>query len=138
MIVSEFEEKLNAILSSPETMAQVASIAQSLGMSAPQQPQEPERQQPPPAPPPQSAPQAAPPPAGDPSSLLGQIDPKMISRLLPLLGELNSPQNSQRAQLLYALRPFLKEERRDKIDKALQVAHIIHLGKKFLGTLGES
>ena len=35
--MSDFEEKLNAILSNPDAMAQVASLAQSLGAGAPSQ-----------------------------------------------------------------------------------------------------
>ena len=60
-----------------------------------------------------------------------------MTRLLPLLGELNRPQDSQRRQFLYALRPYLKESRRDKVDRALQIARMLHLGKRFLGTLGD-
>ena len=128
--MSDFEEKLNAILSSPEAMAQVASLAQSLGMAPP------------------SAGDAGaagetegapPPPMPDLSGLLGQIDPGLLSKLLPLLQEWNSGGGSgEREQLLYALRPFLKESRQAKIDRALQIARLLHIGKKFLGTFGES
>ena len=140
--MSEFEEKLNAILSSPEAMAQVASLAQSLGLSSAQSDGDP--------PPNDTGDRDIPPrqadregrPSGsqggpDLSALLGQIDPALLSRLLPLLGELGSPQQNERTQLLYALRPFLRESRRDKIDQALQIARILHLGRKFLGTLGD-
>ena len=135
--MDDFEEKLNAILSNPDAMAQVASLAQSLGAGAP--PSSPaagageQREQ---APPPPAAETAAP-DLGNLSSLLGQIDPAMIQRLLPLVRELNSPQDNQRKQFLYALRPYLKESRRDKVDRALQIARMIHLGKQFLGTLGD-
>ena len=126
--MGDFEEKLNAILSSPETMAQVMSIAQSLGMGGEEQPSQTQTETPPSSPPPP-----------DLGGLFSQIDPGMISRLLPLIGELNSGGNSDsgREQLLCALRPFLKESRRDKIDKAMQMAKLVHLGKKFLGTLGD-
>lgn len=136
--MGDFEEKLNAILSNPEAMAQVAALAQSLGggevQSAPHAHAEPAKgAQPPPEP------MASPPPPdlGDLSSLLGQIDPGVITRLLPLVREMNSPQDNQRRQFLYALRPFLKESRRDKVDRALQIAKMLHLGKQFLGTLGD-
>ena len=126
--MSEFEEKLNRILSSPEAMAQVAALAQSLGDGETAQ-----------APAEEDVPSPAAPPASDSGlgGLLGSLDPGMLQRFLPMLGELNSPRRSEREQLLYALRPFLKESRRDKIDKALQVARILHLGKQFLGSLGE-
>ena len=131
--MSDFEEKLNAILSNPDAMAQVASLAQTLGAPPQQGPPAQEAQ----------APQGAPsgeteaPGPGDLSSLLGQADPALISRLLPLMRELNGPQDSQRRQFLYALRPYLKESRRDKVDRALQIAKMLHLGKRFLGTLGD-
>ena len=126
--MAEFEEKLNRILSSPEAMAQVAALAQSLGDGETAQ-----------APAEEDDPSRAAPPASDSGlgGLLGSLDPGMLQRFLPMLGELNSPRRSEREQLLYALRPFLKESRRDKIDKALQMARILHLGKQFLGTLGE-
>ena len=34
--------------------------------------------------------------------------------------------------LLYALRPYLKEEKQNKVERALQLARLFHLGKKFL------
>ena len=130
--MSDFEEKLNAILSSPEAMAQVASLAQSIGQQTAGEP---------PSPPEggngDSASRQPVAPADGLGSLLGSLDPSMVQKLLPLLSEANSQRSSQREQLLYALRPFLKESRREKVDKALQVARLIHLGKRFLGTLGE-
>ena len=117
--MGEFEEKLNAILSNPDAMAQVASLAQSLG----QQPQEE----------PQPAQQSA---SSGLEGMLG-LDPALLQKILPLLTELNDSRTSEREQLLYALRPFLKESRRDKIDQALRAARILHLGKRFLGKLGE-
>ena len=146
--MSEFEEKLNAILSNPDAMAQVASLAQSLGGGSTsggdtgRGGETAHGEEPAPS---GDGDRAGPrDPSGSPlpdmeglSSLLGQIDPAMIRRLLPLAGELNRPENTQRQQLLYALRPYLKESRREKVDQALQVARVLHLGKKFLGTLGD-
>lgn len=139
--MSDFEEKLNAILSNPDAMAQVASLAQSLGAGAPSQSQdsgtaagETAQAEPPPS---QTGSDPAAPDLGNLSSLLGQIDPSVIGRLLPLMRELNGPQDNQRRQFLYALRPYLKESRRDKVDRALQIAKMLHLGKQFLGTLGD-
>lgn len=140
--MSEFEEKLNAILSNPDAMAQVASLAQSLGSGSASgsgsedtsgdrdNGEKPSAEK-------ETARSSSLPDMEGLSSLLGQIDPAMIRRFLPLMGELNSPENTQRQQLLYALRPYLKESRRDKVDQALQVARVLHLGKKFLGTLGD-
>ena len=136
--MGDFEEKLNAILSNPEAMAQVAALAQSLGGGGAQQESQEvgdASQGGRPSPEPMAGP--PPPEPGDLSSLLGQIDPGMLRRLLPLIGEMNSPRDSQRRQFLYALRPYLKASRRDKIDRALQIAKMLHLGRQFLGTLGD-
>ena len=138
--MSEFEEKLNAILSNPDAMSQVMHLAQSLdlggggssaGSDSPSPPSGEEAE----------APSGGPSPVdfsglGD---LLGQIDPETIRRLLPLVGELTGGGgNDERMQLLYALRPFLKPERRDKVERAARTARLIHVGKKLLSGLGES
>ena len=158
--MSDFEEKLNAILSNPDALAQVANLAQSLNLSGAfgGDGQNGGQGEPPP---PSSSPTASQrsPSGGNPggpdlsglgglgglgdlaglSNLLGQIDPKTIQRLLPLVSELtDSGANDERMQLLYALRPFLKPERRDKVERATQAAKLIHVGKKLLATMGDS
>ena len=64
------------------------------------------------------------------------IDPQVVARFLPLLQEY-SRSNSQTMQLLYALRPFLKESKQDKVERAARLARLIHLGKKFLIDWGD-
>ena len=122
--MSEWEEKLNTLLSDPDAMAQVMNMAQNLsqqmgqsGGSAPSAPT---------PPPPQGD------PMGDLSSLLGGIDPGMIAKLLPVLSQLNRPESGETAAFLRALRPFLKPERQDKVERAAQLARFIHLGKTLL------
>ena len=112
--MSEFEDKLGAILSDSNAMSQIMALAQSLGGS-PSVPEEPS----PPPPPPANIP-ASPP---DLSGLLGSLDPKMIQTGMQLLSEFSSGED-QRAALLLALKPFLKEERRAKIDRAVQIAQL--------------
>ena len=133
--MSDFEEKLNAILSDPNAMAQVMQLAQSLNLDGP---------------PPgdsagdeaaaaseEKAPEAN--PLSGISDLLGDIDPAMIQRFLPLIGELRGgEEQDRRLQLLNALRPFLKPERQEKVERAVKAARLIHLGKKFLSAIGES
>ena len=53
-------------------------------------------------------------------------------RLLPLVQELGGQQDSNARALVYALRPYLKPERQEKVERALQLARLFHLGKKFL------
>lgn len=109
--MTDFEEKLNAILSSPDTMAQVMSIAQSLGATEP-----PPKEEEPPA-----------------SSL--PFDSAAISSLLPLLR--GQGEHSSHRQLLEALSPFLREERRSKLEKALRTARLLAAGRQLLTEMGE-
>ena len=143
--MSEFEEKLNAILSNPDAMSQVMNLAQSLnlgGNSGGEGGASENREDSPASPPPEGG-SGGGPGLGDLAglgSLLGQIDPALIQRLMPLVGELagSGGGNDERMQLLYALRPFLKPERRDKVERAAKTAKLIHIGKKLLSTMGES
>jgi len=51
------------------------------------------------------------------------IDPQMLSTVFSLLSQYNGA-DDQRAALLSALRPFVKEQRYAKIDKAIQIAKL--------------
>ena len=55
-----------------------------------------------------------------------------MRRPLPLIQELGGARDSNARQLLYALRPYLKPERQEKVERALQLARLFHLGRKFL------
>ena len=123
--MSEWEDKLNTLISDPDAMAQVMQMAQSLsqqmgasGGAASSS----------------GGPTAAAdvPPPQELSSLLGGIDPALIQRLLPLLSQMNRAESSETTAFLLALRPFLKPERRDKVERAAQLARVIHLAKLFL------
>ncbi len=124
--MAEFDEKLNSILSNPDAMSQIMQLAQSLGGG--------EAASAPSAPPPQPGP----PPAAGGGDLLsslmggGGMDPKLLSRLLPLIQELGGQRDSNARNLLYALRPYLRSDRQEKVERALQLARLFHLGKKFL------
>ena len=136
--MAEFEDKLNELLSNPDSMAQIMRLAQSLSGDSQDSGQEP----PPQSPPQQQRQQApqdqhhqGPPPQSGAallSSLTGGIDPKLLMRLLPLVQELGGQRDSNARALLYALRPYLKPERQEKVERALQLARLIHLGRKFL------
>ena len=49
---------------------------------------------------------------------------------------MNSSRNDERTALLHALKPFLRPERQEKVERALQLARLFHLGKKFLSEWG--
>lgn len=122
--MAEFDETLNRLLSNPDAMSQIMQLAQSLGGET--------------APSPQPQPAAPPPPpqgsgTGDLlSSLTGGVDPTLLLKLMPLIRELGGQQDSNARQLLYALKPYLKADRQDKIERALQLARLFHVGKRFL------
>ena len=124
--MAEFDDKLNSILGNPDAMAQIMQLAQSLGGGQASSPA-PSGSAPPPNPAPQQF------QGGDLfSSLAGGLDTKLLTRLMPLLQELGGQQDSNARQLLFALRPYLKPERQEKVERALQLARLFHIGKKFL------
>ncbi len=125
--MADWQEQLNTILSDPDAMTRIASLAQSLSGASPSDP----------APPPQpEQPSKADAGAAVPSALKG-LDPELLGRLLPLLQQLNRPESGEAADFLRALRPFLSEKRRGKVERAAQLARFIHLGKAFLTEHGE-
>lgn len=137
--MSELEEKLESVLGNPQAMAQIMSLAQSLnlggsGTSSGDGPQAQEQPQ-------DSASASDPPPAAPPPASagsgdgglggllggLGSLDPKMLSAAAGLIGQFNSGDDDQRVALLTALRPFVKERRYAKLDKAIQIAKLSRL-----------
>ena len=58
-------------------------------------------------------------------------------RLLPVLMQANRSESGQTQAFLTALKPFLREERRAKVDRAAQMAKMIHLAKVFLAAKEE-
>ena len=127
--MAEFDEKLNSILSNPDAMSQIMQLAQSLGGGEQSAPPPPAQSSAPPAWP-QSPP--GPPPQNPLSALAGGLDPGLVARLLPLIQELGGQRDSNARNLLYALRPYLRSDRQEKVERALQLARLFHLGKKFL------
>ena len=149
--MGELEEKLESILGNPQAMAQIMSLAQSLNLGGGGQggaTQDPP--QAPPAPPEQGeaapaqggdgAPQAqaapAPPPAasGPPGGglegmlgALGGLDVGTLSAAAGLIGQFTGGGDDKRTALLEALRPFVREERYAKLDKAIQIAKLSRL-----------
>jgi len=117
--VSEFEEQLNSILSSPETMGQIMALANSIsGSGAPPQPEAggaPEN--------PQPAPDLSQllSMLGGPDSPFGKLDPGLVQAGVSLIQEYGRD-NQEQAALLSALRPYLPEERQAKLDRAVQLA----------------
>ena len=121
--MSDLEEKLEGILSNPKAMEQIMSLAQSLGKSSAQ------------SHPHISTPAPDPEPAGSPTNAsaggnlldaLSQVDPRLISGAVQLMSQYHS-NDDNRVALLSALRPFVKEKRYAKLDKAIQIAKLSRL-----------
>ena len=124
--MAEFEEKLNQVLADPDAMAQIMQLAQTLGGGSKAEPHAPPSSE------------SHPPSGGDLfSALAGGADSQLIGSLLPLVQELGSQQDSNARALLFALKPYLKQERQAKVDRALQLARLFHIGKKFLAGWGK-
>ena len=73
-------------------------------------------------------------PAPDLSALLGQIDPAMLQTGMEIIRQVQGTEDRNTA-LLNALRPFLREERRARLDRVVQIARMSKLVRVALGTL---
>lgn len=105
--MEDFEEKLNTILSSPETMGQIMALASSLSGDAAQEPSEP----------------AQAPAPGDLTALFRGMDSGTIQKLMALWEEYRRG-GDEKARLLEAMKPFLREERQEKLDRAVHIARL--------------
>lgn len=113
-ITDGLEDKLSQILNDPQSMAQILSLAQSLGMSP-----EPEEETP------QEAPSVPPVP-----------EDGFVRSILALMQQTRRSDSRQEA-LLCALKPFLAPHRREKLDRALRIARISHLAGAALSGYGD-
>ena len=105
--MDDLNAKLSSILSDPEAMKEIAALASSLGADAPGVHKEP-------------PPVSVPAPQDDSAAALS-----MMSGLMPLLGKMR--QDDDTTRLLEAIRPFLSEERREKLDKAKKLIAVMRL-----------
>lgn len=97
--MSEFDDKLSAILGDQNAMSQIMALAQSL--SGPKQPQEDGTCE----------------EAWEEKTCIPESSPP--PDLLPCQG--------QDVQLLSALRPYLKDSRQKKLDKALELLQLLRM-----------
>ena len=106
--MSDFEDKLNKLLNDPKEMERFAGFAKSLmsGTELPEQEQ----------------------------SAVQDIDPSILKNLSGILSGKGS--DSRDAKLLEAMRPFLSERRRGKMDKAMKIARLADIAELAAGQLG--
>lgn len=103
--MDDLNAKLSGILNDPAAMQEIAALASQLGVSAPGV---------------HKTPEAPPAPRDDSAAALS-----MMSSMMPLLGSMRADDDTTR--LLDAIRPFLSEERREKLDKAKKLIRIMRL-----------
>lgn len=109
--MDELQDKLSAILSNPQMMQQIMSLANSMGGSAPQQSPEP-------------------PPASP------EFDPGMLKKISSLASQTGIDREQQ--ALLKALSPYLNRDRIGRLERAMRAARTAKLASSFLGTNGIS
>ncbi len=99
--MEDLSEKLTQLLSSPEGMSKIQSAMSALGgMMGEDTP--------------------PPPPQAD----MG-VDMAMISKILPLLGNLN--QENEDTRLLAALRPYLHGQRAERLEESMRLMKLMQL-----------
>ena len=111
--MADFDEKLESILNNPQAMSQIMSLAQSLGGSE------------------TSTNSSSHSTAAPMSNNEFQLDPQLFNILFSLINQYNN-NDDQRTSLLYALRPFVKERRYAKLDKAIQIAKLSRVARAAL------
>ena len=146
-MADDFSEKLNAVLGNTEAMGQIMSLARSLtgesgeGQMSSSEPEQETSLVPAGSPPAQPAPdfsalmgmlgglmgsgQSS---GGDsnPLSALSNLDPRLLQLGMGLLSEY-SREDDRKTALLAALKPFLKEDRAAKFERAAQAAKLSRL-----------
>lgn len=101
--MSELQDTLRQIMSNPEAMRQVQSLGEQLGLNA------------------ASAPPA---PVPAPPDTTGGDMLSAFSKLAPLM---RAPQNDETAALLNALRPFLSEEKQERLRHAQRLIGLMRV-----------
>lgn len=107
--MEDMQAGINAILSNPQMMEQIMSMAQSLGGSAP-----PET------------------PAPAPITQTPEFDLSMIQKLSGLAGSATIDKNQQ--NLIHALSPYISHRRIEKLEKAMRAAKLASFATTFLGS----
>lgn len=118
--MGELEDQLNAVLSDTAAMEQIMALAQSLGAGKNQSASDSnvsENQT------------VCTKQSGGILDGLSGIDPQMIQMGMQLFQEYQR-EDDRNTALLEALRPFLREERQKRLDKAIQLARISRVVRK--------
>lgn len=106
--MDDLAEKINSVLSDPESLKQLGELASMLGFS------------------PDSAPPQPPPASSDAGPLdLGMPD---ITSLMTLAGKLREAgTDDDNINFLTALRPLLSDDKKPRIDRAIKILKLLNL-----------
>lgn len=110
--MAEFDDKLNSILSNPEIMSQIMSIAGSMNQSS----------------------ASPPPPQPKPQQSYGgglNFDPAAMQGMMQLLR--NTQLDQRQTNLIRALEGYLPQDRLQRLHKAMQAAKIARYASSALG-----
>lgn len=107
--MEDMQSGINAILSNPQMMEQIMSMAQSLGASASPEP-----------------------PTPTPQSQLPELDLSMIQKLSGMASNANIDNNQR--NLIQALSPYISHRRIEKLEKAMRAAKLASFATSFLGS----
>lgn len=119
--MDEFGDRLNQILSDPQMMSRISGFAESLFGGENEGDERGER-----------APRRRP-DSGDAEGM--GFDPALLSRIAALMRR-QGDKREERA-LLEAMRPYLSERRREKMDRAIRLARLASIAELALGELGK-
>lgn len=119
--MGEFEEKLNSILSSPKDMKKIMDLARSLSSSESTESAD------------ETESGAA---VGALQDAADGIDPAALGMMAKVIKEYSSSVSDDKSSLLMSLKPFLKSNRHDTIDKALNILKLSKVAKIAFGEFG--
>ena len=120
------EAKLNRILSDPEALGSVLEMAKSIAGSEKGGKGEGQDSHQ------ESAPADG---LGAIGNLIGGMDPDTIGMVMGLVGEFTRD-DDKRTGFLNALKPYVSEDRQQKMDKAAQIVKLARTARKALGSFG--
>ena len=105
--MGEFDDRLNSILSSPKDMEKIMELARSIsgGTSGGEEK------------------------SAEPETADSVPDAKMMGMLTKIMGGLSSAGDGKNAEILRAMRPYLKKERQESLKKAAEIAKMAKLAK---------
>ena len=108
--MDDIQNQLNAVLGNTEMMQQIMSMAQTLQSGTKEQPPEPTTPD------------------------FGGIDLALVQKLSSIAGQSNIDSNQR--NLLKALMPYIRQERIEKLEKAMRATKLAGLASSFIGTSG--